>query len=275
VFPIKCNTLPTNRIFAGESERETDKAEGFADDTTALTQADQESISTIEEILVNFENVSSLACNFAKSSITFIGNYNAGNIITKFSATDSFTLLGVKIDNNLKNLQTNFDKAKVNMQKIVNFWSRFNLSLTGRINVAKCFLLSQVNYLGCIINPDPPTLLWMQNLINNFCTGSLRIAAEKLYLPPAKGGLGLINLRETLTAQQTIWFKRALVSSRDNWRWDLWQAGCGNCLTPDPDLLGTLTNPILYNLTLSMRQFLTKFYTKENSFLDSYVLNNP
>jgi hypothetical protein len=184
-------------------------------------------------------------------------------------------LLGVKIDKNLKNLQTNFDRAKVNMQKIVNFWSRFNLSLTGRINVAKCFLLSQVNYLGCIINPDPPTLLWMQNLINKFCTGPLRIALEKLYLPPAKGGLGLISLRDTLTAQQAIWFKRALVSSRDNWRWDLWQAGCRNCLTPDLDLLGTLTNPILYNLTLSMRQFLSKFYTKENNFLDSYVLNNP
>jgi hypothetical protein len=39
-FPIECNSSPPNAVFRGESERETDKAEGFADDTTAITLAD-------------------------------------------------------------------------------------------------------------------------------------------------------------------------------------------------------------------------------------------
>jgi hypothetical protein len=54
-FPIECNSSTPNAVFRGESERETDKAEGFADDTTAITLADQESISAIEEILINFK----------------------------------------------------------------------------------------------------------------------------------------------------------------------------------------------------------------------------
>jgi hypothetical protein len=44
-FPISCNFEEKNQFFACESERETDNAEGFADDSTVITMADQESIT--------------------------------------------------------------------------------------------------------------------------------------------------------------------------------------------------------------------------------------
>jgi hypothetical protein len=196
-------------------------------------------------------------------------------IKTKFTVTDSISLLGIEIDSDLKGLQKNFGKAKEKMQKIVNFWQRFYLSLPGRIKIANCFLLSQVNYLGCILMPKEEMLDWMQSLVNNFCTGTLRISNDKLYLHPARGGLGLINLKHTLIAQQSIWFKRAAGSSRDNWRWDLWMCGSGNCLSPDPALLCPRKNPILYELVLNYRQFLLAFNTKDDNFKESFLLNNP
>jgi hypothetical protein len=275
-FPIECNNSHENRFFACESERKTDNVEGFADDSTAITLADQTSISAVEEILVNFENISGLVCNFSKSSITFFGNTESvDKIKTKFVKNDTFTLLGVSIDSNLTLLKSNFNKTKLAIQKIINFWGRFNLSLTGRIRIAKCFILSQINYLGCIITPCEDDLRWMQNSFDNFCTGNLRVGKEKLYLPPSDGGLGLVNLKNALVAQQAVWFKRAAKSTRDNWRYDLWVCGSGNCLTPDPDLLCQNGNPILYNLVTSFREFSTKFYLTANNFLDSFILNNP
>jgi hypothetical protein len=66
-------------------------------------------------------------------------------------------------------------------------------------------MLLQVNYFGSIFWPDAESLLWMQNTINLFCKKNLNIAEEKLYALPSEGGLGLINLKDSLVAQQAIW----------------------------------------------------------------------
>jgi hypothetical protein len=161
------------------------------------------------------------------------------------------------------------------MQGIADFWSRFNLSLVGRINIAKCFLLSQVNYFGSIFLPTNADICWMQNLMDRFCIGNLRLSKEKLYTPLEKGGIGLINISHALKAQQINWFKRAAMSSRDNWRYDLWVCGSGNCMTPDPDKLDPESNPILSGLTNSFYEFLKIFYKINNNFLSAFVLNNP
>jgi hypothetical protein len=195
--------------------------------------------------------------------------------LTKFARKKKFTLLGIDIDDDLVGLNGNFQKTCEKMQRIVNFWERFNLSFAGRIRIAKCFLLSQVNYFGGICMPDPDTIRWMQNLMDNFCTGKLRLSKEKLYAQPEDGGGGLINITDTLTAQQAVWFKRAYISTRDNWRLKLWECGSGNCLAPDPDMLSKTANPILYNLTASFRKFAQNFYLKDNNIFSSYILNNP
>jgi Reverse transcriptase (RNA-dependent DNA polymerase) len=273
-FNIPSNALQENDFFRCESERETDKCEGFADDNSVLTLADQGSIAKLENILDDFSGISGLKCNFEKSSITFIGDLSGSDgIVTRFSKTDDFILLGIKIDSKLMNLTANFEKAKSNIQKIINYWGRFNLSLVGRIQIAKTFLLSQVNYFGYVLMPNEDDLEWMQTKINDFCTGNLRIAKEKLFVDPAHGGIGLINLKDSLISQQAIWFKKANFSTRDNWRWDLWDLGSGNCFTvPELD---PVSRPILACIAKSFRKFLSEFYKIECNILDAYILNNP
>jgi hypothetical protein len=73
-FHIDVNSYPVNKFFVCESERETDNAEGFTDDSTAITTSDQESINAVENALLNFEKLSGLKCNFSKSSIMFVGD---------------------------------------------------------------------------------------------------------------------------------------------------------------------------------------------------------
>jgi hypothetical protein len=272
-FMIHVNNLDENKFFRHESERETDKAEGFADDGNIITLADQESISCVENILVDFASVSGLECNFEKSSIMYFGPDAIPNIVTNFPTQKSVNLLGFDIDSEAASLQSNFLKVKKRLVAIANFWDRFSLSLPGRIQIAKTFMLSQVNYFGSIIFPDPENLKWMQSLIDNFCLKNLNVSKTKLYLLPSSGGLGLIKLSDTLQGQQTIWFKKASYSTRDNWRWDLWKIGTGNCFTVPP--LDTVEHPILSTLTESFRSFLKKFYLKDANILEAYVLNNP
>jgi hypothetical protein len=273
-FPIECNQYGYNRHFSKESNRETDKAEGFADDSTAIVCPDRESVGSLENILVQFSEISGLQCNFGKSSITFI-NETPSDFSTKFMVTDSFTLLGAKIDKNLETIQDNFVDTRKKIIKNIYFWDRFELSLPGRICIAKTFLISQVNYLGSIILPNDDMLNDMQDMIDKFCTKGIKFAKNQLYLPPAEGGLGLINLKSLLLSQQSIWVKRASVSTRDNWRLDLWVSGSGNCLCPDPQILQDQGKIISTGIAKSFQIFARAYYSQDSNILDSFILNNP
>jgi hypothetical protein len=271
-FPITCNNVLENKAFRLESEGETNKAEGFADDANILTRADQESISNAELLIERFSEISGLKCNFSKSSVMYIGTKTTG-IVTKFPEVHSYTLLGIEIDSEASLLVKNFSKAKKNIQHIINFWARFDLSLPGRIAIAKTFLLSQLNYFGSIFMPPDPDLTFFQAQIDNFCLKNLKFTMEKLNTTLEEGGLGLINLKDSLISQQSLWFKKSALSSRDNWRWQLWNLGSGNCLTVPA--LCPLRHPILSGLVSSFRTFLSKFNLSENNIEKSFILNNP
>ena len=57
------------------------------------------------------------------------------------------------------------------IRQTANFWSRFKLSLPGRIGIAKGLMLSQINYFGCIITPSKDQIREMQNIMDNFIVG--------------------------------------------------------------------------------------------------------
>jgi hypothetical protein len=116
-FSIPNNFQEINAPFRLESERETNKAEGFADDATVITTADQESISHVENIVEKFHDISGLKCNFSKSSIMFFGEKN-NNLVTRFQSVNKVTLLGIEIDNELNQLSQNFSKAKKTFRKL-------------------------------------------------------------------------------------------------------------------------------------------------------------
>ena len=82
----------------------------------------------------------------------------------------------MKNDSKLDKLLDNFQTVIEKMLKITRFWSRLNLSLPGRITVAKTFLISQINHIGCILTPSQSQIEMMQNIIDNFCLSSINLA---------------------------------------------------------------------------------------------------
>ena len=111
------------------------------------------------------------------------------------------------IDYDLSILTTYHTLTIQKFNNIVNFWKRFYLSLPGRISIAKTLLLSQISYIGCIISPTREQFRKLSDIYEKFVKGSLNISKEKLYISPSKGGLGLIDIKNFLAAQQTVWYK--------------------------------------------------------------------
>ena len=130
---------------ATEANRESDKLDAYADDTTACTVTELGSISSIKNILIAFGAFSGLKCNFDKTSIMPVGNRGAiSNEIIElgFPVVDSVKILGLDIDYNLNMLETVHEKTIGKLRNIINFWQRFHLSLPGRISIAKTLLIS-------------------------------------------------------------------------------------------------------------------------------------
>jgi hypothetical protein len=108
-------------------------------------------------------------------------------------------------------------------EKILNlvlFWSRFKLTLSGRISIIKTLLVPQINYLGCFLTPSRAVLDGLQSLLDDFALNGIRFAKDRLYIPPDKGGLGLIHLGTFLMAQKCSWIKRSHAMVIDNWRYN-------------------------------------------------------
>ena len=254
--------------------RNTCRVYAYADDGNILVRMDLSSLSRIKEILTNFGNISGLICNVEKTCLMQIGSQQPIEreiIELGFNIVDHMTILGMKIggeqDQNFRDIC-----GKVNKQVL--FWSRFNLSLPGRICIAKSMMYSQINYLGCFL---PLSIIEIQRLsimIEDFVKGNLNISRKRLLQTTEEGGLGLFNLRDFLDAQRCSWVKRAQ-NLDDNWKRCLY-AGCyGNILNLRASNIDQRCAPILHEIALSYERFFACHTKWNENFKQALVFDNP
>jgi len=142
------------RINNAEVRNPDPKAVAMADDCTLLVRLELNNLQRIINVIREFESISGLGCNLEKTSLMQVGSNDPipqEIIDLGLTITDEIVLLGAKIKNQGVCFDSNGTLILEKIRKQVNFWKRFNLSLPGRINVAKTFLYSQVNYLGCFL----------------------------------------------------------------------------------------------------------------------------
>jgi hypothetical protein len=264
--------------FSNECNRETDKGEGFADDTSGLSLFELESLKTLKQAMLDFGEFSGLKCNVEKTVLMQIGNIQPPSqeiIDLGFTFVESIHLLGMEIDRDLLHLDNNFLAVHNKIVNSVAYWSRYNLSLPGRINVIKSLMISLINYLGCFLMPKPATVNKIQKVLDDFAIGKLNVARNRICLPPDCGGLGLFRIDEFLASQQCTWILKADRSIRDNWRCDLFNITKGNCLNLSPSLVNYTSHPILYGLAVAFEKLRVCHDSNNENFLKATFMNHP
>jgi hypothetical protein len=234
----------------------------------------------ITDAVSDFSIISGLKCNVDKSQIMICGTdpiEPVPDFITNsgFAVADSLVILGFKITKNWHDLKNNLDKAEQNIDKQIRFWDRYRLSLPGRINVAKTLLLPQISYHASIIPLSVEKIENLQDKINNFVTGKMRLAKNLVTAPLELGGLGFINLKNFIMSLQCSWIKRAATSTIDNWRLQLHLNTGGNPLSGSPDCFLVDQNPILHGILNSFFKLKECFYLRNDNFLEAFLLGNP
>jgi hypothetical protein len=124
----------------------TRKVSAYADDATMLVKLDYNSLLRIKTILEEFGNISGLVCNVEKTMLLVLGdNVELDNRINNlgFVIAKQVTILGLEINGSGHMIESLHKiTAKIKSQLVT--WRRFNLSLPGRINIAKTMLYTVV-----------------------------------------------------------------------------------------------------------------------------------
>ena len=82
--------------------------------------------------------------------------------------TNDFKLLGFHIDNKLEDLNKNtHDRLDIIRSKILT-WTRFNLSMQGRVNIAKGLLVSQISFQVTVLDIPQNTLKAAERLMIDY-----------------------------------------------------------------------------------------------------------
>ena len=161
------------------------------------------------------------------------------------------------------------------MRQIVGNWSRFRLTLPGRISIAKSLVLSQVTFTpGTVLDPSLEQLDEINKIIEDFVTYKVVISKERIYAPVNKGGLGMVNIESFLAAQKCAWIRRCFSKINDVWRWEFLRSVNYSSSTVRLECFDKNLNPMLWNIANAVCIFQLEYWKKNENYLEAPVSNN-
>ena len=180
----------------------------FTDNNNICTRMKVSSLRRNKHILEEYTEISGLECNVEKSFLIQIGsNDQVSEEIPalNFTIATKITILGLTIEGDSNRFTDSIKNIKDRIREKINFWTWFNLSLPGRVCIAKTMLYSQTCYLGCFLPIPGNDITEMQNLITDFVVDRLKVGKKGFFLSPSEGGLGLFELKTFLESQKCAW----------------------------------------------------------------------
>jgi hypothetical protein len=192
-----------------------------------------------------------------------------------FALTKEIKLLGADITNDWRDLEKNFVKLIEKIENLIRFWERFKLTLPGRIAIIKTLLVPQLNYLGCVLTPTDRDIQRIQTVLDTFALKGLPVSADRRYLLPEQGGLGLFRIDEFIFSQKCSWIKRAFSNQNDNWRLTIKALAPGGKIESlrscdiDPNV-----HIILYDIVAAYELFVSCFSMIDNNFRKNSIFLN-
>ena len=123
----------------------------FADDGNVKMAAKESNLCLLKQIFSEFKLTSGLITNIDKTAIIpFNASQDFINAIPTYGYRTeySFTTLGIAYSTDHREFIIQNEKNLENkVEKVINFWAKFYLSLVGKVLVAKTFVYSQLAYM--------------------------------------------------------------------------------------------------------------------------------
>ncbi|MEM9300434.1 MAG: reverse transcriptase family protein, partial [Bacteroidota bacterium] len=188
------------------------KISQYIDDTTLFLKND-DSGRTALDVIKHFGTASGLQLNLAKSQFMWLGTKkNSQNLICGLEPCIKIKILGVKFCALYCCEEENIRSVDTKIQNTLNQWSSRDLSLKGKITVAKSLILSQLVYIISAVRIDRKHLQAIQSKIRKFIWRGRppKVARNTLYQDTERGGLNVPDVLNIYKALRVSWFGRTL-----------------------------------------------------------------
>jgi len=273
---VPLDIVESNREAANKVSTHPRKVFAFADDGNVLTSMDYASLNRIKVILEDFGKLSGLECNVEKTVLMPFGNTDRvpEDIIgLGFEVRNNITVLGLEIEGDSGKFDNTWKNITQKVRGQISHWSWFNLSLPGRINVAKTMMYSQINYITCFLPVPLEYLNSWSELIEKFALGNITVGKNRLYKNADLGGLGLFELDTFINSQRIAWITRA--SNLDEiWKVRLFLAGNGEITNSRCCFIEKEKTPVIYEIVRSYERFLEGYTKLDENFWESNIFEN-
>ena len=213
-------TIPLPPGVQGPENLLSSRLAAFADDGNVKMAAVISNLTLLKKIFSEFEITSGLVTNFEKTAIIpFNAKKNFIDAITAhgYRTEYKFTTLGIDyFTDHREFVKKNEKKLELKVDNVINYWTKFYLSLIGKVSVTKTFLYSQLAY---------PCTAWefsnkfneiIENKIIKFVNSHTKVGKEKIFSNTNTGGLGLFKIADYANGIRTSFFRR-VENNKDTW----------------------------------------------------------
>ena len=184
----------------------------YADDITLFLQ-DKESIKRVQHIFEAFEKISGLKVNKEKTNFVFLGKESEISGVQLFGKlVKEVKILGIYFTRNLKQKEDlNYKEILSKIKRLVGWWKQRDLTIMGKIQLLKTYVLSKFNYVSSLITVPKFILKEVESISFDFIWGGKdRIKRKILYQDYEFGGLRMTNYETFIKTQRVMWLKRLI-----------------------------------------------------------------
>ena len=195
----------------------------YADDTLFFVQ-DENSLQEILLELQVFGDVAGPKLNKDKTSMLWLGNMSKAWDVTKYALKWTETpmkYLGHYIYYNASEAQRiEWEEKITKIKKLLNNWSRRNLTIFGRVTILKCLALSQIIHLMIVDSIPLKYFKTIENLIYKFIWKKKNEKIKRSVLTEnyEKGGIKMIDIDNQLLSFRLKWLGRFLNGNLEMWK---------------------------------------------------------
>ena len=197
----------------------------FADDSTFFLQ-DEDSLKTLQLIISDFAQFSSLELNIQKSEVAWIGSArDRGAITSEYKYIDlrneCIKILGINYTYSSElQMINNFDKCQENFISSLRYWKFRNLSLYGRVTILKTLAIPKIKYICNVLIPSETFIRNIKSEIVNFLwkSSTSKIKYSTIISNRMDGGLDLPDIENLLKSCRIMWVKRLLDNKNCLWQ---------------------------------------------------------
>ena len=225
VLEILCISVRRNKDIQGITvDTEEIKLELFADDLTGFLRNDH-SLRKFMELVEAFGECSGLRINHEKSEVMLLGNgrhYSLRNDteIGDLKIKHSVKILGVHFtyDSRAKR-RLNFDEIVTSIKQKLHFWRWRDLTIMGRIQIVKTFIIPIFLYRASMICSDQEFVKEVNKIIFDFIwKGKDKVKRSVLVGDIEDGGLKAPHLMSMIETQRIICCKKLACDEPSSWK---------------------------------------------------------